>query len=135
VVRCHICCGIGSTLARWCTKARSYPAARPPIVSRALFDAVQTRLAQQHNNRVRTRAKTGAILTGLIFDDAGNRMSPSHARKNGVRYRCYTSLALFRRALGRPDRSTGCQLQTSKVRSRMPSAPNSSFRQKSAQLT
>jgi hypothetical protein len=25
-------------------------------------------------------------LTGRIFDDRGNRMSPSHSRKGGVRY-------------------------------------------------
>jgi hypothetical protein len=37
-----------------------------------------------------------------LFDDAGNRMSPSHARKNGVRYRYYASLALLQ---GRPEQS------------------------------
>jgi hypothetical protein len=31
---------------------------------------------------------------GRIFDDRGNRMTPSHARKNGKRYRYYLSSAL-----------------------------------------
>ncbi len=32
---------------------------------------------------------------GRIFDDAGNRMSPTHARKRGVKYRYYLSSALL----------------------------------------
>ncbi len=31
----------------------------------------------------------------MIFDDRGNPMSPSHANKNGVRYRYYVSQALL----------------------------------------
>jgi site-specific DNA recombinase len=32
------------------------------------------------------------LLTGLLFDDAGHRMVPTHATKSGVRYRYYVSL-------------------------------------------
>jgi site-specific DNA recombinase len=32
---------------------------------------------------------------GRIFDDAGNRMTPTHARKRGVKYRYYLSSALL----------------------------------------
>ncbi len=71
------------------------PGGQTPIITRQLFEAVQAKLAAQQNNHVRTRSKTEALLTGLIFDDAGNRMSPSHTRKKGVRYRYYTSLALL----------------------------------------
>jgi hypothetical protein len=35
------------------------------------------------------------VLTGLIFDDRGNRMSPSHSTKNGRRYHYYVSQALL----------------------------------------
>ena len=41
------------------------------------------------------RSPTPAILTGLIFDDRGNPMTPSHASKKGVRYRYYVSHALL----------------------------------------
>ena len=34
-------------------------------------------------------------LTGRIFDDRGNRMTPTYATKKGVRYRYYVSSALF----------------------------------------
>ena len=64
-----------------------------PILDRALFDAVQAKLA---SNAVARRSKlrgSPAILMGRIFDDRGNRMSPSHANKFGVRYRYYVSHA------------------------------------------
>ena len=39
-------------------------------------------------------------MTALIFGDRGNRMTPSHARKKGVKYRYYVSLPLLQ---GQPD--------------------------------
>lgn len=45
--------------------------------------------------RRRAVTKSEAVLTGRIFDDRGNRMSPSHARKGGIKYRYYLSSALF----------------------------------------
>jgi site-specific DNA recombinase len=66
-----------------------------PIVDRALFEAVQARLAVSAANRqVRIRSAP-AILAGRIFDDRGNRMTPTHANKKGVRYRYYVSHALL----------------------------------------
>jgi site-specific DNA recombinase len=35
------------------------------------------------------------LLIGRIYDDRGNRMSPSHARKHGIRYRYYVSSPLL----------------------------------------
>lgn len=68
---------------------------QPAIVDRALFDAVQARLAEQGNSRNTTRMKSDALLAGRIFDDRGNRMSSSCARKGNVRYRYYLSSALL----------------------------------------
>lgn len=34
---------------------------------------------------------------GRLYDDRGNRMSPTHARKGGVKYRYYLSSALIAR--------------------------------------
>jgi hypothetical protein len=42
-----------------------------------------------------TRRTSPSILAGVIFDDRGNPMSPSHANKKGVRYRYYVSHALL----------------------------------------
>ena len=65
------------------------------ILDRDLFKAVQAKLEEQGNNHKRTRTRSEALLTGRIFDDRGNRMSPTHARKAGVKYRYYLSSALL----------------------------------------
>jgi site-specific DNA recombinase len=66
-----------------------------PVLDRGLFEAVQAKLDEQANSQKRTRTRSEALLTGRIFDDAGNRMSPTHARKSGVKYRYYLSSALL----------------------------------------
>jgi site-specific DNA recombinase len=66
-----------------------------PILDRELFEAVQAQLAERKVWRKLARSKSSAILRGLIFDDRGHRMSPSHANKKGVRYRYYVSHALL----------------------------------------
>jgi site-specific DNA recombinase len=68
---------------------------QPPILDRQLFDAVQAKLDEQINGSETKRAKSDALLTGCIFDDRGNRMSPSHAHKRGIKYRYYLSSALL----------------------------------------
>ena len=65
------------------------------VVDRSLFDAVQAKLDEQLNNHNAARTKSEALLAGRIFDDRSNRMSPSHARKRGIKYRYYLSSALF----------------------------------------
>jgi site-specific DNA recombinase len=65
------------------------------IVERHLFDAVQAKLTEQVNSHKAARMKSEALLIGHIFDDRGNRMTPSHARKGGVKYRYYLSSALL----------------------------------------
>ena len=75
---------------------------QPAIVDRILFDAVQAKLTEQLNNHTIRRMKSDALLIGRIFDDRGNRMTPSHARKRGIKYRYYLSSVLLE---GRPDHS------------------------------
>src|SRR2546425_10385930 len=71
-----------------------------PIVDRELFDAVQAKLAANAVDR-RCRLKgSPAILTGRLFDDRGNRMSPTHSNKQGVRYRYYVSHAVLQKRMG-----------------------------------
>ena len=72
-----------------------------PIVKNDLFEAVQTKLTEQTNNHRATRTNSEALLTGRIFDDRGNRMTPSHARKGGMKYRYYLSSALLHGAANR----------------------------------
>jgi site-specific DNA recombinase len=68
-----------------------------------MFEAVQLKLAEQHNGHRAARASLEALLTGRIFDDRGNRMSLSHSRKGSTRHPYYVSSALIQ---GQPQ-STG----------------------------
>jgi site-specific DNA recombinase len=68
-----------------------------PILDRATFDAVQAKLAENAQERHVRLDRSPAILMGRIFDDRGNRMTPSHCNKDGVRYRYYVSHALLQR--------------------------------------
>src|SRR4249919_413658 len=74
---------------------------QPAILDRALFDAVQAKLYEQANNHKTIRMQSEALLAGRIFDDRGNRMSPTHVRKGSIKYRYYLSSALLRGAAER----------------------------------
>ncbi len=67
------------------------PGPQPALLERELFEAVQVRLTAQWTHRTVTRNKSAALLSGLLYDDAGHPMAPTHATKNGVRYRYYVS--------------------------------------------
>ena len=73
-----------------------YPAEHDPIIDPDTFDRVQAQLAAHSAGRTGKRRQTGSLLTGLIYDDRGNRMSPTFSVKKGVRYRGYVSSALLR---------------------------------------
>src|SRR6202162_1944482 len=61
------------------------PGEHPPILDHGLFEAVQRRLAEQRNGYRAARASPEALLMGRIFDDRGNRMSPSPSRTGAAR--------------------------------------------------
>jgi DNA invertase Pin-like site-specific DNA recombinase len=73
-------------------KGEILPGEQPPIMERELFDAVQQKLTDQWSHRNHAKAKSDHLLTGLLYDDAGHRMIPTHATKAGIRYRYYISL-------------------------------------------
>ena len=75
-------------------KGRSHKGEHEPIVSQELFETVQDRLGANLSGRRRGALASEAILIGRLFDDRGNRMTPTHANKAGVRYRYYTSCVL-----------------------------------------
>ena len=72
-------------------KGEICPGPQPPLIDRALFDAVQVRLTEQRSHHVTTRTSNDVPLRGVLFDSAGNLMVPTHATKHGVRYRYYVS--------------------------------------------
>ena len=79
---------------------QSYPGEHRPIVDPALFGQVQARLDENRRGRCLKNERSQALLLGKLYDDRGNRMTPSYAIKKGVRYRYYVSCVL---AQGRKD--------------------------------
>ncbi len=85
-------------------KDNAYPGLHEVIIDAPLWQEVQAALAENRVERVaRSSATAPSLLAGLVYDDAGERMSPTHANKNGTRYRYYVSQSLIRR--GRPKAS------------------------------
>jgi site-specific DNA recombinase len=82
-------------------------------LSRFAF-AVQAKLAESARARRVRLTASPADLMGRIFDDRGNRMTPSHSNKDGVRYRYYVSHLLLQRrkeAAGSVARVPAIQLE------------------------
>src|SRR5215218_5943100 len=73
----------------------SYPGQHAPIITPVLFEAVQDKLTANRNGCRMQRAASGALLLGRLFDDRGNRMTPSTAKKGAIRYRYYVSSVLL----------------------------------------
>ena len=74
-----------------------------------MWDAVQARLAGNTAQRTSaTRIRQPSLLTGMLFDGSGNAMTPTHAVKNGTRYRYYVSRPLITK--DRNDGSAGLRL-------------------------
>lgn len=72
-----------------------------PIIEQDLWDAVQAALAASRIIRKQSaRAAHSSPLVGLLVDGHGRRMNPSHAVKNGQRYRYYITHRLERTADG-----------------------------------
>jgi site-specific DNA recombinase len=100
---------------------RCYPGEHAAIVDPALSEAVQRQLAANAvDRRSGERAKHPSLLAGLLFDGDGHRMTPTHAIKNGVRYRYYVSRPL---TIGSRDHApAGQRLPTAEIERLLPAA-------------
>lgn len=73
----------------------TYPGLHAAILEQQTFDQVQALLASKANTSSSAAGKDDLhLLTGMIFDETGDRLSPTHATKNGRRYRYYVSRRL-----------------------------------------
>jgi hypothetical protein len=82
-------------LGRLSHKGHVHEGLHDPIVDRETGDRVQSLLAEHTQRRTALRQDSDALLARKLFDDRGNRMSPSHAAKGGRRYRYYVSQAIL----------------------------------------
>ena len=73
-----------------------YQGQHEAIVSIELGDAVRALLAANNQaKRTGVYAKDPSLLAGLLFDDRGNRLTPIHTIRRGIRYRYYVSQAVL----------------------------------------
>ena len=78
------------------SKAQDRPAS---TAKRETWDKVQALLSHNiRGHRREPRATKASLFTGILFDAAGTRYTPTHANKNGRRYRYYTSQAVIKKA-------------------------------------
>jgi DNA invertase Pin-like site-specific DNA recombinase len=73
-------------------KGKAYPGQHEGIIEREIWAAVQQRLESHASPRFSDGNVEGTcLLTGLVFDEAGERLCPTYATKKGRRYRYYIS--------------------------------------------
>ena len=79
-------------------KDKSFPGQHQAIIDRDLWDRVQAQFeANLQAPMRRPRKTTHSLLMGLLYDEKGNRFTPSHSAKKGRRYRYYVLQAVIRK--------------------------------------
>ncbi len=80
-------------------KDKTYDGQHRPIIDPLLWETVQAGLAgNAAPRRYDTNANRSSMLAGLVYDETGDRLCPTHANKNGNRYRYYISKRLMHEA-------------------------------------
>jgi len=76
-------------------KDQSFPGEHAAIIDSSLWNDVQQQLRDNRTDKADgTHAADPSLLAGLLHDERGERMTPSHAVKRGTRYRYYVSQSL-----------------------------------------
>ncbi len=76
-------------------KDKVYDGEHEAIISEEIFEEVQKLLYENKVDKTcGTKCPSNSLLTGLIFDDKNNLMTPSHSNSHKRRYRYYVSTAL-----------------------------------------
>jgi site-specific DNA recombinase len=82
-------------LGRLTHKGQVHDGLHGPVIVQETWDRVQVLLQEQTQRTRGARLHSDAVLAGKLFDDRGNRMSPSHAARKGRGWRYYVSQAIL----------------------------------------
>jgi DNA invertase Pin-like site-specific DNA recombinase len=83
---------------------KTYPGQHEAIVQQPIWESVQQQLKDNGaSRRSPNNAQAPSALAGLVYDDTGDLMSPTHANKKGVRYRYYVSNRLMQQTASAKD--------------------------------
>ncbi len=95
-------------------KGQLYPGQQPALIDTETWTAARDRFATNAtNHRRRADAAEPSLLVGVLVDAQGERLTPSHAVKNGRRYRYYVSTGLIAEA--GTDRAQGWRLPAQEI--------------------
>jgi site-specific DNA recombinase len=73
-----------------------YEGQHAAILDSVLWQTAQNLLTENKNqHETKTAVKNPSLLAGLLFDDNGNPMSPTHTKKHNRRYRYYINQAVL----------------------------------------
>lgn len=79
-------------------RGQSFPGQHQPLLSLKLWSQVAARLrANNQAHRTGKSNSTPSLLCGRLFDANGVRFTPTHAMRNGKRYRYYTSQSVVQK--------------------------------------
>lgn len=97
-------------------QGNSYAGEHQGLIERGLWEKVQATLkANNEGRRNGSRVTAPSLLVGLIYDQQGTRFTPSHAMKNGRRYRYYVSQNVIQQRPGNkgsPTRIPAREIET-----------------------
>ena len=96
-------------------KENAYPSTHPAIINEMLWSRVQDRLkeksARQRGQRGQ-KTNEGSPLTGRLYDETGERLTPTYANAKGRRWRYYVSRGLLN---SKSEASGGWRLPAAKL--------------------
>jgi site-specific DNA recombinase len=85
-------------------KGDVYPGEHEAIIDRKLWDKAHAIMREDPRKRAAgSRARTPALLKGLIFGPTGAAFTPTHTRKRGKLYRYYVSTDTLKRGMENGD--------------------------------
>jgi site-specific DNA recombinase len=94
-------------------KDTTYEGLHEAIIPQDLWDSVQRKLAANRASRTsRTNASHPSLLAGLLYDETGDRLTPTHANNHGKRYRFYIS---HRLTIKRRSKTEGWRLPAAEL--------------------
>jgi DNA invertase Pin-like site-specific DNA recombinase len=75
-------------------KGKCYPGQHQAIIDKDLWNRVQASLAANRSgHQRRLTAKQTSLLSGLLYDESGDRYQPSHTSREKKRYRYYVQIS------------------------------------------
>jgi site-specific DNA recombinase len=93
---------------------QTYKGQHQAIIEPELWDHASQMLRTKARRKSAVNDHSGALLTGRLFDETGDRLSPTHAAKGKKRYRYYISRRLM---TGEGDPTRGWRLPAKAIES------------------